>query len=142
MQSKKKLAAQKEWEMHCLSNEEKEKWINDYVERETAVSRKRVEDAETAITQQQEDTTKAENVGLTTGEPEKAFHEMMVTIGDSLSYLASSNDEEDGEDEDNEDTEWGKLSEDDQPSWVMGTITKMVQQCMERFQQKAMMLDE
>jgi len=37
--------------MHFLSNEEKEKWIEDYVDREPAVARKRVEDAETAIQQ-------------------------------------------------------------------------------------------
>jgi len=37
--------------MHFLSNEVKEKWIEDYVERETAEARKRVQDAETAIMQ-------------------------------------------------------------------------------------------
>jgi hypothetical protein len=31
--------------MHFLSNEEKEKWIEDYVDRDTAGARKRVEDA-------------------------------------------------------------------------------------------------
>jgi len=36
LRSKKKLAAEKRLETHCLSNEEKEKWIEDYVERETA----------------------------------------------------------------------------------------------------------
>ena len=47
--SKQKLAAEKQQEMHFLSNEEKEKWIEDYVERETAGARKQVEDAEAAI---------------------------------------------------------------------------------------------
>jgi len=28
-----------------------------------------------------------------------------------------------GEDEDDEETEQGKLNEDDEPGWVMGTIT-------------------
>jgi hypothetical protein len=32
--------AEKRREMHFLSNEEKEKWIEDYVERETAGARK------------------------------------------------------------------------------------------------------
>jgi hypothetical protein len=72
--------------------------------------------------------THAEIAGLTSREPEKTFEEMLAAIGDSLSDLASSNDGEDGEDEDDEDTEQGKLSEDDEPGWVMGTITKMVQQ--------------
>ena len=34
------------------------------------------------------------------------------------------------------------LGENDDPGWVMGTITKTVQQCMERFRQKQMKLDE
>ena len=67
---------------------------------------------------------------------------MLVAIGDSLSDLASSDDGEDGEDDDDEETEQGKLSEDDEPGWVMGTITKTVQQRMERFRQKPMKLDE
>jgi len=67
---------------------------------------------------------------------------MLVAIGDSLSDLASSDDGEDGEDQDDEQTEQGKVSEDDEPGWVMGTITKMVQQRMERFRQKQMKLDE
>jgi len=66
----------------------------------------------------------------------------VVAIGDSLSDLASSDHGEDGEDEDDEETEQGNLSEDYEPGWVMGTITKTVQQCMERFRQKQMKLDE
>jgi hypothetical protein len=38
-------------ETHFLSNEEKEKWFEDFVERETAGARKRVEDAEAAVQQ-------------------------------------------------------------------------------------------
>jgi len=60
LRSKKKLAAEKRQETHFLSNEEREKWIEDFVERETAVARKRVQDAETAIIQ---DMTTAENGG-------------------------------------------------------------------------------
>jgi hypothetical protein len=67
---------------------------------------------------------------------------MMVNIGHSLSELAGSDKGEDGEDEDDVVTEQGKLSEDDEPGWVMGTITKTVQQRVERFQQKQMMLDK
>jgi len=63
---------------------------------------------------------------------------MLIAIGDSLSDLASSDDGEDGEDEDDEETELGKLSDDDKPGWVMGTITKTVQQRMESFRQKQM----
>jgi hypothetical protein len=95
------------------------------VERETAVARKRVEDAETAVKQQQEDIRSAESGGLTAREPGQTLEEMLDAIGDCLSDLANSDYEEDGEDD--EDTEQGKLSEDDEPGWVMGTISKTVQ---------------
>jgi len=68
---------------------------------------------------------------------------MLNAIGDSLSDLASSADEEDAEDEqEDDDTEQGILSEDGEPGWVMGTISKTVQRRMERFWQKQMKLDE
>jgi len=60
------------------------------VERETAVARKRIEDAETAITQGQDDMINAEEAGLTTTKPETIFHEMLTAIGDSLSDLVCS----------------------------------------------------
>jgi len=65
LRSKKKLAVEKRRETHFLSNEEKEKWIEDYVESETAGARKRVEDAEAAVQQEQDDMTHAEIAGLT-----------------------------------------------------------------------------
>jgi len=40
LRSKKKLAADKRRETNFLSNEDKEKWCEDYVERETAGARK------------------------------------------------------------------------------------------------------
>jgi len=138
---KKKLAAEKRRETHFLSNAEKEKWIEDYVERETAGARKRVEDAEAAVQQELDDMTHAAITGLTPREPEKTFEEMMAAIGDSLSDLASSDDGENGEDED-EVTDLGKLSEDDEHGWVMGTISEAVQQRVESFRQKQMNLDE
>jgi len=54
---------------------------------------------------------------------------MLNAIRGSPSDLASSYKEEDAEDEeDDDDTEQGNLSEDDEPGWVMGTISKMVHQ--------------
>jgi hypothetical protein len=87
-----------------LSNEEKEKWIEDFVERETAGARKRVEDAEAAVQQEQDDMTQAEIAGFTSREPQKTYEEMLVAIGDSLSEHASSDDGEDGEYEDDEES--------------------------------------
>ena len=113
------------------------------MERETAVARKRVEDAETAIKQKQEDMSNVEKAGLTTRDPEKTFEEMLNAIGDSLSDLVSSNDEEDVDDEeDDEGTEQGKQSEVDEPGRVMGTISKTVQRRMERCWHNQMKLDE
>ena len=86
--------------------------------------------------------THAEITGLMSREPEKTFEEILVAIGDSLSDLASSDDGEDREDEDDEESEQGKLNDDDEPGWVMGTITKTVQQRMESFRQKQMKLNE
>jgi len=142
MRSKKKLVADKRRETHFLSNEEKQKWIEHYVERQTGGARKRVEHAEAAVQQEQDDMSQAEIAGLTSREPEKTLEEMLVAIGASLSDHASSNDGEDGEQEDDEKTEQGNVSEDDEPGWVMGTIHTTVQQRMERFRQKQMKLDE
>jgi hypothetical protein len=119
-----------------LSNEEKEKWIEDYVERETAGARKRVEDSEAAVQQEQDDMTQADIAELRSRTPKMTLEEMLVAIGDCRRDLASSDDGEDGEDVDDEETEQGTLSEHDEPSWVMGTITKTVQQRMEKFWQK------
>jgi len=85
-----------------------------------------------------------ENARSTTTKPETSFEEMLNAIGDSLSNLASSDNEEDGEDKDDDEehTELGKLNEDDEPGLVMGTISKTVQNCMESFWQKQMRLDK
>jgi len=66
----------------------------------------------------------------------------MNAIEDSLSDLASFKHEEDGEDKDDdvEDTWLGKLSKDDEPGWVMGTIPNTVQHCIESCWQKLMRL--
>jgi len=127
--------------MHFLSNEEKEKWIKDYVQRDTVRARKRVEDAEATGQREKDEMTQAEIAGLRSTEPEKTFEEMLVPLRDSLSDLASSDDGEDGEDEDDEETEQGKLSEDDEPSCVVGTMAKTVQQHIETFRQKQMKLN-
>ena len=114
------------------------------MDRETAVVRKRVQDTETVIMQEQEHLRNVEKARSTTTKPETTFEEMLNAIRGSLSDLASSEDEENGEDEDDdeEDTELGKPSEDDEPGWVMGRISKKIQHCMESFRQKQMRLDE
>ena len=85
-----------------------------------------------------------EKARSTTTKPETSFVELLNAFIGSLRNLASSEDEEDGEDEDDDkdDTDLGKLSEDDEPGWVMGTFSKTVRHHMESFRQKHMRLDE
>jgi len=144
LRSKKKLAAEKPRETHFLSNEEREKWIQDYVERETAVARQRVQDAETAIMHEQEYMCNVETGRSTTTKPGIPFEEMLNAIRDSLSDLASSEDEENGEDEDDDEEDTGHciLSEDDEPGWVMGTMCKTVQHRMNSSWQWQIRLDQ
>ena len=108
------------------------------------MARKRVEDAESAIQQEQDDMKNAEKVGLTTTRPETTFEEMLNAIRDVVSDLAHSDDGEVGEDEDDdeEDPAGGKHSEDDEPGWVMGTIFKTVPHSMEGVRRNQMELDE
>jgi len=141
---KKILAAGKQPETHFLLNKQKEKCIVDYVERDTAVARKRVEDTETAIIYVQDDMRNAEKAGLATTKPETTFEGMSNTIGNCLGDIVSSNDEEDGEDEDYEEelTAGDKVREDEKPGGVMGTISSTVQYRMECFQQKQIKCEE
>jgi hypothetical protein len=128
--------------MHFVSNKVNKNWIEEYIEREFAGARNRVEDAEAVVPQQQEDMKHAEIAGLINREPKKTFGEMMVIMTESLSGVGCSDDGEDGENDDDEETQQGKLSEDDKPGWVMGRFTKTVPQRRERFRQKKMNLHE
>lgn len=135
--------AAKRQETNFLRNKGKGQWIEQYVERETAVPRKRVQYADIPIQQEQEDIRTVKNTGLTSRKPETSMEKMLNTIGDLLSNLPTSSDEEDGENkEDDEDTVLRKLSKDDEPSWVMGTIFNMIHHHMQIFQQKQMRFDE
>jgi len=69
---------------------------------------------------------------------------MSNAIGDSLSDLGCSDHEQHAEykQEDEADTEHSKLSNDDEPRWVMGPISKTVQHRVESFRQRLMRLDE
>jgi len=97
--SKKNLSAERRQETHCLSSQEKEKGIKHYVDRETTVARQSVFNAETAIMKEQDDMRTVEKEGSTSRKRVKTFHEMFYAIVDSLSELASPDDEDDGENE-------------------------------------------
>jgi hypothetical protein len=78
---------------------------------------------------------------LTNSKPKKTFEERLVAIRDSLTGLGSHDDGVNGEDKDDKNTEPGQLCEDDEPCWVLDTITKIVQQCVNQLQQEKMMFD-
>jgi hypothetical protein len=68
---------------------------------------------------------------------------MLNTVRDSLGHLACSEAKEDAaddEEDDDDDTELRKLSGDDEPGWVMGTISKTVHHHIESFWQNQMRL--
>jgi hypothetical protein len=94
--------------------------------------------------QEQEHLGNVEKGRLTSTKSEIPFEEMLIAIGDSLSDLESSEDEEDADDEDDdeEDTGHGNVSYDDEPGWVMSTISKTGQHSIESLLQKKLMLDE
>jgi len=126
LQSKKQFVAGTQWETNILSNIEKEKWIEDDVDGETTVARPRVADTETATKQERQDMRNADKAGLTTTKPETTSEVMLIAMGDGPSNLPSPDDGEDGdcEDDDEGDPDQGKLSEDDEPGWVLSMITK------------------
>jgi hypothetical protein len=69
-----------------------------------------VEDTVILITPEQNDMSNSDNMGFKTRESENIIWKMMLAVRYSLSDLASSNNEEDVEDEDDEDIELAKLS--------------------------------
>jgi phosphate uptake regulator len=89
------------------------------------------------------DMTTADNTEGTTRKLESTLEKMFNATGESVSDLATSYNEKDGEDKEDveEDSELGKLSE-DEPGWVMGTISKKVQHHVESCRPKQMRVDE
>ena len=108
------------------------------------MARERVQDAETEMMQEMDDMRYDDKARSTTTQPESMFAELLNTIWDSLSNHAKPEDEEDGEEEvdDEEDTDLGKLTEDDEPGWVMSTVSNTLQHRMESFRQKQKRIDE
>jgi hypothetical protein len=86
----------------------------------------------------------AEKAGLTPREQEKIYGKMLNGIGDSLSDLATSDNEAEwkAEIDYKEDIALGKLSNDDEAHYVLGTIATIVQQHMKSIRQNQMRHDE
>jgi hypothetical protein len=113
------------------------------VERETAVARKPVQDTQTAIVQELEDMTPADSAGATSRKAERNVDERLNAIGETLNDLAISNDQQEVENENDEqeDTELGKLSH-DEPGWVIHRFSKEVDHRMQSIWQKEVRFDE
>lgn len=128
LEAKPKLSAVKRQETHLSGNNQKEKCIDDYVDRETALAKKRVQDTEIPIMEVQEDLRYAQMAGSTTRKPKQSFREVLNTIGDNLSDFAHLDNENDVEDnaDNGDDPDLGKLTEYDEPGSGMGTISKTV----------------
>jgi hypothetical protein len=84
-------------ETHILDNEEKEKWIEYYVEREIAISRMRVQDPKPVIMENLKDMVTADSGGVTTRQTKTTCEEMLNVIRDSGSIHYSSDNEQNGE---------------------------------------------
>lgn len=107
------------------------------------MTRNRVENTVTAIKLEPEDMKNAGKTGLTTRKPGTTFRVMLGAIKDSLSDIGTFEDWEDGGDrcEVDDNTEQGKVSEDDKLGWVMVIMSKMVVHQMEHIGQKQMTPD-
>jgi hypothetical protein len=84
LRSKKKIAEEKRHETHCLSNEEKDKSIEDYIEKETSGARNRVEEAEAAVQQELDNMKHAEITRLMSREPEKRFRQKQMKLDELI----------------------------------------------------------
>jgi hypothetical protein len=115
-------------ETNLVGNEETEKSIADYVERDTSLERKHSQDAKTVVIQAPEDMNTAEIMGATTSNSEKMFTVIANSIGESLSNLAYCNNEHVSEksQDDGSDPRLGKLSDDYDAGWVISAITRTV----------------
>jgi hypothetical protein len=142
LRSKKKIAAGKMKETQSMGKEEKERWIANYVERETLAARKRVEEAQAAVQQAQNKSEQIENELPAVERQQPTFEQMLDAIGDSLSDIASSDDDYDEEEEEEDDDEDSVAEDEAETGWVAGSIPQSVQKRIDNHRQKQMKLDE
>src|SRR6187551_3430319 len=93
---KKRRKAAESNEIRFMTKKEREKWIENYVERETATARKRAEEADSAWEREKERLAAEETVmdQPTAVGSKKTFEEMLKDIGDSIEDLATSDEED------------------------------------------------
>jgi hypothetical protein len=111
----------------------KGKYAQNSVECELAAARKGVEQTERACEQQQQDITNADNARITTRDFEIRCPKMIIAtaaIPNGFGFFVNVGNEDH---ENDQDTVLSKLTEEDKPSWVVGTVSKMVHQQIERY---------
>lgn len=108
---------------------------------QTAEVSKEVDTGDIQVRQEHKGMCSAEHMWLTTSKARNSCLDILVGIRDYLSDYGSSIDDEDGEDEDNEEKKLCKLSEGVQPGCVLGSLSDMVPQHLERIQHKQMRLE-
>ena len=116
-------AAELRAETKFMSKEAKEKWIEKFVDSETAAARKRVVEAEAAVERERDAVLKRAVVDTT----KITFEEMLEAIGDNVDDVATSKekDNDENEKEDGEDNDDANLSDKNEPNWVVGTFDKL-----------------
>jgi hypothetical protein len=140
---KRKAAAEMAENKREMSEEEKQKWIDDYVHSQTAKARERLTKAEEAV--QEELAT--DIGGLASLKRKKIFDEMLKAIGESIDDVVASDDDDDDDDDDDEEGEEEEdddalSDEEDEPGAAIGTLPKAIEARLQGFRMKRLKLDE
>jgi hypothetical protein len=120
LRSKKRLAAAKKKEVKDMDEEERGRWIDDYVEKETRVARQRVEAADAAVKADMEKVYDPKTVD----EPKKTFQELLALVGDDIDNVVPSDDDDDWDDSEEDSDE--EAEEDDDARSASGDIHDFV----------------
>jgi hypothetical protein len=118
-------------DIQFFDKEEKNKGIQEFVEKEMAAARQRVAKAEVAVERERERAEDMEMKRLAAGPTKMCFREMMEAMGENVEDVMTSDEDGDDEEEDDEDDkDDAKLSDDDdnehERNWVVGTINQSV----------------
>jgi hypothetical protein len=109
-------------EIKGMSEDQREKWIENYVERETQVARQRVEAADAAVNEDME-REYVPGAMPSASTKKRTFEELLALVGDDLDNVVPSDDDDDDDeeepDEDEDEKEWA-----DDDDFVPGQMDK------------------
>lgn len=149
LKCKKRKKAEGSEEIRDMDSDQRDKWIEDYVERETAAARKRAEEADLAWALEKERLASVSAVDQhpETAESARSFNQMLEDIGESIDDVATSgeededNEDDDDDEEDEEDIE-GESDEEEGSGWVPDIVQKSAQRRIDAFREKCMWIEE